>query len=119
MNQHEYRLLCNAKPTNQLVAYIGQPGDCLLKSRLHSWKLLAQGWFVGALLSDVIVPFSKTKVLETLTYKVEQCQNVFREHDEVLGLKLCLIGHNVFGNIQVAMLCTKHMAFQKTLMSEV
>ena len=27
--QHECRLLCNAKPTNQLVAYIGQPGDCL------------------------------------------------------------------------------------------
>jgi hypothetical protein len=27
MYQHEYRLLCNAKPKNQLVAYFGQPGD--------------------------------------------------------------------------------------------
>jgi hypothetical protein len=32
-------------------------------------------------------------------------------HKEVLGLKLCLIGCNVSGNIQMAMLCTKHMAF--------
>jgi hypothetical protein len=30
MYQHECRLLCNARrPTNQLVAYVGQPGDCL------------------------------------------------------------------------------------------
>jgi hypothetical protein len=29
MYQHECRLLCNAKPMNQLVTYVGQPGDCL------------------------------------------------------------------------------------------
>jgi hypothetical protein len=29
MYQHECRLLCNTRPTNQLVAYVGQPGDCL------------------------------------------------------------------------------------------
>jgi hypothetical protein len=74
---------------------------------------------VRALLSDNFVPFGKTNVPETLTYKVEQCWNVFRERKEVLRLKLCLIGRNMSGNIQVAMLYTEHMAFQKTLMSEV
>jgi hypothetical protein len=69
---------------------------------------------VGALLSDDIIPFGKTSVVETLTYKIEQWLTVFREHKEVLGLISCLIGHDVSGNIQVAMLCTKHMAFQKT-----
>jgi hypothetical protein len=29
MYQHEYRLFCNAKPMNQLVAYVGQPRDWL------------------------------------------------------------------------------------------
>jgi hypothetical protein len=29
MYQHECRLLCNTRPTDQLVAYVGQPGDCL------------------------------------------------------------------------------------------
>jgi hypothetical protein len=29
MYQHEYRLLSNARPINQLVTYVGQPGDCL------------------------------------------------------------------------------------------
>jgi hypothetical protein len=74
---------------------------------------------VGALLSNNFVPFGKTNVLETLTNKVEHCWTIFRERDELLGLKSCLIGHNMSGNIQVAMLNTKHMAFQKTLMSEV
>jgi hypothetical protein len=71
-----------------------------------------------ALLSDNFVPFGKTNVLETLTYMVEQCQTIFRERMEVLQLKLCLIVCGMSGNIQVAMLCTKHMAFEKTLMSE-
>ncbi len=74
---------------------------------------------VGALLSDDIIPFGKTDVLETLTYEVEECRTVFRERNEVLGLKSCLIGRNVSGNIQVAMLCAKHVAFQKTLISAV
>ncbi len=73
----------------------------------------------GALLSNNIVPFSKTDILETLIYKVEQWRTAFCEHKEVLRLKSCLIGCDMFGNTQVAMLCTKHMAFQKTLISEV
>jgi hypothetical protein len=72
-----------------------------------------------ALLSDNITLFGKTDVLETLIYKVEQWWTVFREHKEVLRLKLCLIRHDVSDNIQMAMLCTKHMAFQKILMSAV
>ncbi len=74
---------------------------------------------IGASLFDNTVPFGKTNILETLTYEVEQCRTVFCERDEVLRLKLCLIGCDVSGNIQVAMLCAKHMAFQKTLMSAV
>jgi hypothetical protein len=66
---------------------------------------------LGALLSDNIVAFGKTIVLETLTYLVEQCWTVFCERNEVLGLKLCLVGGNVSGHIQAAMLCTEHMAF--------
>jgi hypothetical protein len=74
---------------------------------------------IGALLFDNIVSFGKTDVLETLNYEVEQCRTIFRERNEVLELKSCLIRCNVSGNIQMAMLCTKHMAFQKTLMSAV
>ncbi len=70
---------------------------------------------VEASLSDKIILFGMTNVLETLTYKVEQWWTVFRESKEVLGLKSCLIGHNVSGNIQMAMLCTKHMAFQRNI----
>ncbi len=70
---------------------------------------------VEALLSDNFVPFGKTNVLETLTYKVEQWWTVFGESKEELGLKSCLIGRDVSGNIQIAVLCTKHMAFQKNI----
>ena len=68
---------------------------------------------IEASLSDNFVPFGKTDVLETLTYKVEQWWTAFCESEEVLRLKSCLIGRNMSGNIQVAMLCTKHMAFLK------
>jgi hypothetical protein len=66
---------------------------------------------IEALLSDNFVPLDKTDVLETLTYKVEQWWTAFRESKEVLRLKLCLIGCDMSGNIQVAILYTKHMAF--------
>jgi hypothetical protein len=66
---------------------------------------------VRALLSNNIVPFGKTNVLETLTNKVEQCWSVFLEREEVLGLKSCLIRHDVSGDIQAAMLHAEHMAF--------
>ncbi len=74
---------------------------------------------VGALLSNNIVPFGKINILETLTHKVEQCWTIFHGHKEVFRLKLCLLVCNVSGNIQAAMLCAEHMAFQKTLMSAV
>ncbi len=70
---------------------------------------------VKASLSNNFVSFGKTDILETLTYKVEQWWTVFHESKEVLGLKSCLIGGDVSGNIQMAMLCTKHMAFQKNI----
>ncbi len=70
---------------------------------------------VKALLSNDFVWFGKTNILETLTYKVEQWWTVFCKSKEVLGLKLCLFGRNVCGNTQMAMLCTKHMAFQKNI----
>jgi hypothetical protein len=66
-------------------------------------------------LSDNFVPFGKTDVLETLTYEVEQWWTIFRESKEVLGLKSCLFGCNVLGNTQMAMLCTMHMGFQKSI----
>ncbi len=53
---------------------------------------------VRTLLSDDFVPFGKTNVLETLTYKVEQCRTLFRERDEVLGLKSCLIRRDMSGS---------------------
>ncbi len=68
---------------------------------------------VEALLSDDFVPFGKTDILETLTYKVEQWWTAFHESEEVLGLKSCLIGRNMSGNVKMAMLYTKHMAFLK------
>jgi hypothetical protein len=67
------------------------------------------------LLSDDIILFGKTDLLETLTYKFEQWWTVFRERKEVHGLKLCLIGRDMSGCIQMAMLCIKHMAFQKNM----
>ncbi len=70
---------------------------------------------VKASRSDDFVPFGKTNVLGTLTYKVEQWWTVFHGSKEVLGLKLCLFGHDMSGNIQMTMLCTKHMAFQKNM----
>jgi hypothetical protein len=83
---------------------------------LHFW--CSEGGFCKviideALLSNDIILFGMTDVLETLTYKVEQWSTIFCESEEVLGLKSCLIGCNLSGCIQMAMLCTKHMAFQK------
>ncbi len=70
---------------------------------------------VEALLSDDFFWFGKTDVLEALTYKVEQWWTIFFESKEVFGLKSCLFGCNMSGNTQMAMLCTKHMAFQKNI----
>ncbi len=70
---------------------------------------------IWASLSNNIVAFSKANVLETLTYKVEQCQTIFREREEVLGLKSCLIRRDMSGNIQVAMLYTNLWHFKRLL----
>jgi hypothetical protein len=67
------------------------------------------------LLSNNFVQFGKTNVHETLTYKVEQWWTIFHESKEVLGLKSCLFGHDVSSNTHMAMLFTKHMAFQKNI----
>ncbi len=48
-----------------------------------------------ASLSNDFVPFGKTNILETLTYKVEKCRTIFCEHNEVLWLKSCLIRCNM------------------------
>ncbi len=70
---------------------------------------------VKASLSDDFVLFGKTNVLETLTYKVVKWRTIFRESKEVLELKSCLFRWDVSGNIQMTMLCAKHMAFQKNI----
>jgi hypothetical protein len=70
---------------------------------------------IKASLSDDIILFGMTDVLETLTYKGEQWWTIFHESKEALGLKSCLIGRDVSGNVQMAMLCTKQMAFQKNI----
>ncbi len=70
---------------------------------------------VKASLSDDIILFGKTDLLETLIYKVEQWWTIFHERKEVLGLKSCLIRRDVSGYIQMAMLCIKHLAFQKNI----
>ncbi len=51
-----------------------------------------------ASLSNDFVPFGKTDVLETLTYKVEQWWTVFCESEKVLKLKSCLIKCDVSGS---------------------
>jgi hypothetical protein len=53
---------------------------------------------VKVLLSNNFVPFGKTDILETLTYTVEQWWTIFRESEEVLGLKSCLIRLDVSGS---------------------
>ena len=77
------------------------------------WKV----GIIGASIFDHIAAFGKTNILETLTYKVEQWLTVFRESKEVLGLKSCLFRRDVSGNTQMAMLCTKHMAFHRNIKS--
>ncbi len=65
MYQHECRLLCNAKPTNQLVAYIGQPGDCLWQSRVHFLKLS----FARSLLSGHCIPTTLFHLVRLTSWK--------------------------------------------------
>jgi hypothetical protein len=74
---------------------------------------------IGASISDNFVPFVKTNALETLTYKVEQCRTIFRERDEVLGLKSCLIRRDVSGSPGGHAVYQAYGIFQKTLMSTV
>jgi hypothetical protein len=52
-----------------------------------------------ALLSNNIILFGKIKLLETLTYLVEQWWTIFRERKEALGLKSSPIRRNVSGYV--------------------
>jgi hypothetical protein len=77
MHWHERGLLGCVKPVDQLVANIGDPGDCLevipdalVKVCLHTVC------FGGASLGNNACPFNQTYVLKTLTHQIEQCWTV-------------------------------------------
>jgi hypothetical protein len=83
MHQHECTLLCNTKPTNQLVTNVWEPGNCLevIPDALVE-VFLCQVGIVGELLAHNIGLLSETNVLKTLAYQAEQCWAVF-----LLGLR--------------------------------
>jgi hypothetical protein len=74
---HEGGLLGGAKPTNQLVANISEPGNCLkvIPDALVKFGLCTI-CLSGALLSNDVGLFSEIYILETLTHQVEQCWTV-------------------------------------------
>jgi hypothetical protein len=70
---HESKLLCSTKPADQLVANIGEPGNCpkvipdaFVEVHLHT------ACISEASLGDEIGPFSQTYILKTLTHQVKQ-----------------------------------------------
>ncbi len=104
---------------NQLVTYVGQSGDCLRLSRVHSLKL------AFARLESL-----RHHSLTTLLHLVRptswkhwpiRLNNVGQS--SVSAMKYSGLNHAQSGVtclvVQVAMLCTKYMAFQKTLISTV
>jgi hypothetical protein len=77
MHWHGGGLLGGMKSADQLVADIGEPGDCLKVIpdafvEVH----LCTVCFSGALLGDDACPFGQTYVLKTLTHLVEQCWTI-------------------------------------------
>ncbi len=60
---------------------------------------------------DYFLNFWRSEGGRTVLFVSELVLMRLEVRKEVLGLKLCLIGRDVSGNIQMAMLCTKHMAF--------
>jgi hypothetical protein len=70
---HESGLLGNTKPADQLVAYIGEPGDGLEVVPDTFVKVcLRRTCIVGALLCNDTGPFGQAYVLKALTYQVKQ-----------------------------------------------
>jgi hypothetical protein len=71
MHWHEGRLLGSAKPANQLVSNIGEPGDCLkVVTDAIIEVCLCMVCIGGALLGNKACPYGKTYVLKTLTHQV-------------------------------------------------
>ncbi len=69
---HESRLLGSTKPADQLVAYIGQPGDSLKVIpdafvEVHLCTIC----IIGALLCNDVGPFSQAYILKTMTHQVK------------------------------------------------
>jgi hypothetical protein len=74
MHRHEGGILGSAKPADQLVTNIGEPGDCLKVIPDALAKVcLCMVCFSGALLGNDARPFSWTYILKTLAHHVEQC----------------------------------------------
>ncbi len=77
MHQHEGRLLGSTKPVDQLVADIGEPGDCLKVIPDAFVEVCLYTFCIsGALLGNDVCPFSQTYVLKTLTHQVKQCWTI-------------------------------------------
>ncbi len=74
---HEGGLLGSAKPANQLVANIGEPGNSLKVIPNAFVKIcLCMVYIGGALLRDDVCPFSQSYVLKTLTHQIKQCWTI-------------------------------------------
>jgi hypothetical protein len=113
MNWHECGLLGNAKPTDQLVANVWKPGNCLeVVPNALVIVLLHEACIVGALFTHNVGPLHETNVLETLARQAEHSWTVFllgfrkstkdlqlevRKHDckEIVGSKSRLVRGNV------------------------
>ncbi len=77
MHWHEGRLLGSTKPADQLVANIGEPGNCLKVVPDAFTKVRLRLVYVGGtLLGDDIFPFGQTYILKTLTHQVKQCSTI-------------------------------------------
>jgi hypothetical protein len=113
MHCHKCGLLGNIKLTNQVVADVREPGNCLkvIPDALIE-VFLHQVHLVRALLAHNVGPLGETNVLKTLAYQAEQCWTIFlldlgkssdnlllevqkREHNEILGSKSCLVRRDV------------------------
>jgi hypothetical protein len=109
MNWHECGLLGYAKPTDQLVANVWKPGNCLeVVPNAFVIVLLHEACIVGALFTHNVGPLRETNVLETLAHQAEHSWTVFllgfrkttkdlklevRKHDreEIVGSKSRLV----------------------------
>ncbi len=78
MHWHEFGLLGNAKPTNQLVANVQEPGNCLEVILNALVKVfLCQVRIAVSLFAHNIGPLDETDVLKKLAHQAEQCWTVF------------------------------------------